>query len=106
MTIPQLKKYSQRTDYEKRVQKAYVTLEEVIDNAVMEHGIIKHWAKKTSEDKLFSTYFIPYFSVLENKAKKALQQKTVSLTAWIPVRKSHPLQPISGLVLSRPISMV
>ncbi|MEI3253735.1 MAG: type II secretion system protein [Candidatus Gastranaerophilaceae bacterium] len=75
MTIPQLKKYSQRTDYEKRVQKAYVTLEEVIDNAVMEHGIIKHWAKKTSEDKLFSTYFIPYFSVLEKQSEKSVTTK-------------------------------
>lgn len=75
MTIPQLKKYSQRTEYEKRAQKAYVTLEEVIDNAVMEHGIIKHWAKKSSEENLFSTYFIPYFSVLEQHNNKSLTTK-------------------------------
>lgn len=97
LTVPSLKRYSQRSEYEKRAQKAYVTLEEAIDNAVMEHGIMKYWGK-IGVNNIFPTYIVPYLSTMTNVSASSITTKDginytlVSCTATGEVIKACKIQ--------------
>ncbi len=57
MAIPTLKKYTQKQEFAKDAQKAFYTLNEVVDNATMIKGPIR----KISADKVFSDFLQPSF---------------------------------------------
>ena len=57
MAIPTLKKYTQKQEFAKDAQKAFYTLNEVVDNATTIQGPIR----KISADKVFSDFLQPSF---------------------------------------------
>ena len=46
LTVPSLKKYTQRSSFEKGAQKAYFTFNEAYDQAVVNHGAPHKWGSK------------------------------------------------------------
>ena len=58
ITIPQLKKHSQRTELGVQLQKAYLNLEDVADNAIMTEGPMRNW-DFSSNKVFFEKYFVP-----------------------------------------------
>lgn len=57
MAIPTLKKYSQKLEFAKEAQKAYYTLNEVVDNATTTKGPIR----KMSAEAVFNNFLKPSF---------------------------------------------
>lgn len=58
LTIPQLKKHSQRTELGIQAQKVYLNLEDVADNAVMTEGPMRNW-DFSSNKSFFEKYLVP-----------------------------------------------
>lgn len=57
MAIPTLKKYTQKQEFAKGAQKAFYTLNEVVDNAITTKGPIR----KVSAANVFNTFLKPSF---------------------------------------------
>lgn len=57
MAIPTLKKYTQKQEFAKGAQKAYYTLNEVVDNSITTKGPIR----KMSADTVFNNFLKPSF---------------------------------------------
>ena len=58
LTIPQLKKHSQRSELAAMAQKAYLNLEDVADNAIMTEGPMRNW-DFSSNKVFFEKYLEP-----------------------------------------------
>ncbi len=66
LSLPGLKKHSQMTEMGRLAQKAYLTVEEAVDNAILTHGSMKKW--DFSDNAYFcKTYIAPNVKNVEVK---------------------------------------
>lgn len=66
ISLPVLKKHSQRTELGGLAQKAFLTLNEVIDNSILLNGPSRNWS--TGGTSAFNDYFAPSFNYLTHNA--------------------------------------
>lgn len=59
LAIPSLKRYSQKEELGRLAQKSYLTLNDAIDNSIMENGPTYKW-KKPQDGNSFGKYIAPY----------------------------------------------
>lgn len=58
LTLPGLKKYSQRAEFAKEAQKAYTNIEGALDNAILLSGPIRNW-NFNDNTAFFNNYLAP-----------------------------------------------
>lgn len=58
LTLPALKKHSQRTELGELAKKAYSTIEDAMDNAILEKGPMRNW-DFSSNQTFFNEYVVP-----------------------------------------------
>lgn len=64
LSLPGLKKHSQMVEMGQLAKKAYLTIEEAMDNAILKNGPIKNW--KFDDNKYFcQTYLAPNVKTVE-----------------------------------------
>jgi type II secretory pathway pseudopilin PulG len=82
LTVPVLKKHSQREEYATKLKKAYMTLEQSIDAASLEHGsIMKGTNVKWKMNELFKTYIVPELQVAKDCTSSASGCVTSAVSA-------------------------
>lgn len=62
MTIPGMKKHSQRTELAAQCKKAYLLLEDAVDNAILIYGPIRAWSM-SSNKFVFENYLMPNLKI-------------------------------------------
>ncbi len=84
LTLPGLKKYSQKTELGEQAKKVYLTLEDALDNAVLTQGPIRSWSFSTPKG-YFAAYIEPnikYTSVnLENATLTTVDGAKITVTS-------------------------
>lgn len=58
MTIPGMKKHSQRTELAAQCKRAYLLLEDAVDNAILTYGPVRSW-NMSSNKFVFDNYLLP-----------------------------------------------
>lgn len=70
LTIPSVKKHSQRTELATLAKKAYLTLEDAIDNATVTEGPMRNW-DFSSNNTFCSKYLVPNLKTLSSNCAAA-----------------------------------
>jgi type II secretory pathway pseudopilin PulG len=71
LTLPALRKHSQRNELAKLAQKSYVTIEAAVDNAVLEKGPMRNW-DLSNNTVFFTTYITPYLEIIKKKTDSVI----------------------------------
>lgn len=67
LAIPGMQRFTQKSEFGKRAQKAYAVLNEALDSAVLEHGVMRYWGK-IGVNNIFPTYISPYLSSMSGSS--------------------------------------
>jgi len=72
ISVPSMKRHSQKTELGGLAQKAFLTMNQVVDSAILVNGPTRNWANDSSES--FFAVLIPFFNVL-NSSKTSVVTK-------------------------------
>ncbi len=67
LTIPSMKRHSQRHELGALAQKSYMVLNDALDNAILQHGPSRNWVKSTNVN-IFRDYFRPSLQIIDEYA--------------------------------------
>ncbi len=80
LSLPGLKKHSQMTEMGRLAQKAYLTIDEAMENAILTHGSMKKW--KLDDNKYFcETYLAPNVKTVEVSCTSTADNVSYIITA-------------------------
>lgn len=68
MTLPSLKRYSQRTELAAQAKKAYENIEDAVDNAILSEGPVRNWDFSLSNEAFFKRYISPNLRTVSSDA--------------------------------------